>query len=131
MGGLESKKGVAYFEYDFAKHGGAVGDITVYGDGIPKGAVINNGIIHAKAAITSGTAATIAIKAIGSEDVLAAYTGASLTLNALKAVVPVGTAATSFRVTSSINSLTFTVASVALTAGKAVVALDYWVTDQD
>lgn len=126
--GLISAKHVSYFEYDFSRHGGAVGGITVYGDPIPSGAIIKEGIIHVKAAVTSDGSATVAIAALSANDILAATAKASLTLNALVATVPVGTAASSIRVTSNITSLTFTVAVAALTAGKICVALEYVIT---
>jgi hypothetical protein len=130
MNGLENKKRVAYFEYDFAKHGGGPGDIDLYGDGIPIGSVINNGIIHVRTACTHASTGSIALKAIGANDIKAACVMASLTANALVPTVPVGTAATSKRVTSSINKLVMTVGSAgAMTAGKFTVALDYWITD--
>ena len=131
MNGLENKKQTAYFEYDFSKHGGEVGDIEVPGNGIPKGAVIHIGGIHVKTAVTSGDAATVAIKALTSADILAATGKASLALNDLLDTVPDGTAANAIRVTSNITALTFTVAVADLTAGKIAVALDYWVTDPE
>ena len=129
--GLENKKRCAYFTYDFAKHGGAVGDIDIAGDGIPSGAVINNGVIHTRTALTtsSDSLTTVALKAIGANDVYAAASAASnFKINTLQPVVPVGTAATSFRVTSNISKLVLTVVTPALTAGKFTVALDYWIT---
>ena len=126
--GLENAKKVAYFEYDFSIHGGAAEAITVYGDVIPIGAIITSGMIHVKTAVTSAGSATVAIQALSSEDVLAATGKASLTLNALIDTVPVGTAATAIRCTSTVQSLTFTPAVAALTAGKICVALEYVVT---
>lgn len=126
--GLFSHKNVAYFEYDFAKHGGAVGEITVPGDVIPEGAIIKEGLVHVKAAVTSGGSATLQIKALTTDDILASTAEAGLTLNALLATVPVGLAASSIRVTSDIIALVFTVGTAALTAGKIVVALEYIVT---
>lgn len=125
---LESKKRVAYFEYDYAKHGGAAGAISLYGSGIPKGAVVNNGIIHVRTAVTGGTGATVTLGVIAASDVKNGATAGSLGANALVPVKAVGTAATSFRVTAAKNALTMTVAT-GLTAGKFTVALDYWVTD--
>ena len=126
--GLATSKGVAYFEYDFSKHGGAVGAITVSGDVIPEGAIITSGIHHITEAVTSGGSATVAVKALSSEDLLAATAKASLTLNALIDTVPDGAAANMIRVTSNITALTYTVAVAALTAGKIVTALEYVVT---
>ena len=128
--GLEPKKNVAYFEYDFSKHGGAVGDISVGGDAIPAGAIITGGAVHVKTAITSGGASTVAITALSAGDILAATAKASLSLNALLATVPVPqTANTWLRLASNLTALTFTPAVAALTAGKIVVALEYFITD--
>lgn len=129
--GLESALNVAYFEYDYSKHGGAVGDITVYGDGIPSDAIIVGGMIRVKTAVTTGgdpLTTTVAIKAVSSGDILAATAVNSLTLNALLDTVPDMSAANAIRLAAAINSLTFTVATAALTAGKIVVAVYYIVT---
>lgn len=122
---LISSKRVAVYEYDFAQHGGAVGAITVYGDVIPAGAIIKEGIVHVKTAVTSSGSATLQIKALTTDDILASTAKASLTLNALIATVPVGTAASSIRVTSAITALTFTVGTEALLTGKVRVYLEY------
>jgi hypothetical protein len=126
--GLVENKRVAYFEYDFDRDGGGVGDIEVGGDVIPSGAIIHDGIIHVKAAVTSGGSATVAIKALTSEDIKAATGKSTYSLNAILPTVPVGDAATAIRVTSNITELTFTVADAALTAGKICVALEYYMT---
>ena len=123
--GLEPNKRVAYFEYDFAMDGGAVGDITLRGDRLPNDAVITSGMIHVNTAVTSGGSATVALKVLSAGDVLAATAKTSLTLNALLDTVPVGTAATAVRTTSAGLGVTMTVAVAALTAGKITVALEY------
>lgn len=124
---LDSRKGLAVFEYDFAKHGGAQGAITVGPKLLPRGAIVTQGIIHVKTALV-GSGATVALNVLTSEDVLAATAITSFTLNALLDVVPVGTAATSFRCTAAAQ-LTVTIATADLTAGKFAVALDYVCTD--
>lgn len=123
--GVENNVRVSYFQYDFAKHGGATGAITVTGDGIPSGAIITDGMIHVNTAVTSAGSATVAIEALTTADLLAATAKASLTLNALVSAIPKSTAATWIRATSAINSLDFTVAVAALTAGKITVALTW------
>jgi len=125
--GLENKKEVAYFEYDFAKEGGAVGDITLRGAQLPKGAIIKEGIVDVETAVVSGGAATIALKLNSAGDVLAATGKASFSLNATLDVVPDGTAANSVKLTAN-KRLAATVAVAALTAGKFTVALEYVVT---
>ena len=123
--GLEPVKRVAYFEYDFARDGGAVGDIALRGDTIPAGAIVRNGVVHVITAVTSGGAATVALKLQTAGDVLAATAKASLSLAAVLDVVPVDTAATSILTTSALQVVA-TVATAALTAGKIVVALEYF-----
>jgi hypothetical protein len=119
---------VAKFEYDFAKHGGAVGAITVKGKPVPAGAIILDGGIHVKTAVTSTGNATVALKAIGADDLSDAVAKANLTANAMLAIKPVGTAATWIRVATGFDSLTFTVGTEALATGKIAVWLKYVVT---
>lgn len=129
MNGLENNKRVSYFEYDFAKHGGVVGDIVVNGNGIPKGALILDGIVDVKDAVLSGGAAELAITAESAGDILAATGKATLATDALLDTVPNGTAANAVRVSSALNSLTFSPSVADLTAGRVVVALDWVLTD--
>ena len=123
--GLEPVKRVAYFEYDFARDGGAVGDITLRGDALPNNAIVTEGMVYVVTAVTSGQAATVALKLVNAADVLAATGKATLAINALVDVVPVGTAATAIRTTSAGLKPVATVAVGALTAGKFIVALEY------
>ena len=122
--GVENNKRVSYFQYDFAKHGGAVSAITVTGDGIPSGAVITDGMIHVNTACV-GSGASVAIMAVGANDILSALAITSLTLNDLVSCVPKSTQATWIRLTAALNSLTFTISAAALTAGKITVALEW------
>jgi len=124
--GLEPTKRVAYFEYDFASDGGAVGTISLRGDRLPNDAVVNDGMVHVNTALTSGGSATIALHILNAADVLAATAVASFSANALLDVVPVSTAATSIRATSGGLGLTMTIAAAALTAGKFTVAVEYY-----
>ncbi len=124
--GLDNDVDVAYFQYDFSKQGGAVGDILVGGDSIPQNAVIRRGMIDVQTAATSGGLATIAVSAVNAADVLGATAVASFSLNAMLDVVPVNTAATSIRAASAdIKQIKITVAVAALTAGVFTVALEY------
>jgi hypothetical protein len=124
--GLDNEKEVSYFQYDFSRNGGAVGAITVYGNPIPAGAIIDRGKIQVKAAVASGGMATVAITAQSAGDILASTAQASLTLNALLDPTPDGTAAKSILVTNNITALKFTVGTAALTAGVVLVALEYY-----
>jgi hypothetical protein len=124
--GIEPKKQVAKFVYDVEKHGGAIGAIAVQGNGLPSDAIIVGGMIHVETALTSDGAATVAIGAVDTSDILAATDVASLTLNALLDTVPDGTAANAIRLTDAINAITFTVGTADLTAGKISVAVEYF-----
>jgi hypothetical protein len=124
--GLEPAKRVAYFEYDFAKDGGAVGEITLRGDALPEGAIVHDGMIHVHTAVTSGGAPTVALHLLNAQDVLAETLKATLALAAVLATVPVGTAATAILNTTANNKLKMVIGVAALTAGKFVVALEYY-----
>jgi hypothetical protein len=126
--GLEPKKGVAVFEYDFAKHGGAVGDIEIDPKLLPRDAVVTSGVIHVKKAVTSGGAATVAFRLNSAGDILAATAISGMTLNALIDVVPDGSAANMVRTTQP-TKLTMTIGTAPLTGGKAAIALEYFETD--
>ncbi len=118
--GMQSWK----FEYDFAKEGGAIGDITLRGAPIPVGAVIVGGYVDVEAAVTSDLSATVALKVTGTADILAATAKASLSLGALIAAVPdFATVAEAVRVATSAKSVVATVAVGDLTAGKFHVHL--------
>lgn len=123
---LAGRKYVWQFEYDFAKDGGAVGDISLRGGNIPAGAVIDKALVHVQTACTSDGSATIALTAASAGDVKAAVALTGYTAG-VKACVPVGTAATSLALSASAG-LTATVAVAALTAGKMVVVLEGFIT---
>ena len=123
---LAGRVGLAIFEYDFAKHGGAISAITVGPKLLPKGAIIMAGIIHVKVACL-GTNGTLQVMAVGADDILAATNVSSLTLNALIDVVPDGAATNMVRCTAA-TQLTCTIATTAFTAGVVAIALKYAVT---
>jgi len=118
--------GRAVWTYDFDKHGGAIGDITVGPKLIPSDAIIVMGAIHVVTAVTSGGSATVAIKMKSSEDILAATAKASLSADALIATVVQPATASTWIFTTAASQLTFTVATAALTAGKIDVCLFYF-----
>lgn len=131
-GALENFKQVGMWEYDFAKDGGAVGDITLRGPKLPVGAIIYGpGKIKVYTAVTSDGSATVALKITTAEDVLAATAKATLSANALLDAVTDGTAANAVTVATAAKGVTATVAEAALTAGKFVVALEYIVPTDD
>ena len=109
------------FLYDFATHGGAVGDISL-GIVVPAGFVIFDGYYDVLTAVTGGAGATIALKANSAGDLLAAELLATAGTTGLHAIVPVGTAATAVKATAA-RTLTLTVAVNALTAGRVAGCL--------
>lgn len=104
------------FEYDFATHGGAIGNIDL-GVEVPAGTILLDGIVDIVGAVTSDGAATIALKVEGAGDVLAAATLDTNGTAGLHAVVPDGTASKAIKATAA-RKVTLTVAVAALTAGR-------------
>jgi len=123
--GLEPSKRVAYFEYDFAVDGGAIGTVALRGDRLPLDAIVTSGMVHTNAAFTSSGAPTVTLGVETAVDVLASTLKGALTLNALLDTVPVGTAATSIRTTTVGKGITMTIGVAAITAGKLTVAMEY------
>ena len=123
-GGLDNNVKVGYHEYDFAKDGGAVGDIPLRGNDIPKDAIILDGMVDVQNALLSGGATTAALKQVSVDDLLAATAKASFAANAKLDIVPVGTAATCIRTTAK-GKPVMTVAVAPLTAGKFTLCTRY------
>lgn len=123
---LEGRVMLALFEYDFAREGGAVGDILVGDKIIPPAAVIMDGFYRVITQFTSGGSATLQAKLVGTDDVLASTAVAALTAG-VKDIVPDGTAANMI-LTTAYTQLTLTIGTEAMTAGKAVFAFRYAVT---
>lgn len=117
---------IARVRYDFAVEGGAVGDIDLHTDSLPSGAVIMGGYVDVITPPTSGGAATLAIKAEGAGDIVAAaaISGAPWSTTGRKSVIPVFTGATTVKTTAA-RKLRATVAVAALTAGVFDVVLFY------
>lgn len=111
--------------YDFAVHGGAVGDIPLDLD-LPPNAVVYDGLVDVITAPTSGGAATVALKIEGAADLLAATAISSVT--GQLDTVPNGAAANAVKTTDT-RTLTVTVATAALTAGKMNIFLKYYLSD--
>jgi hypothetical protein len=124
--GIGPVKRVAYFEYDFAKDGGAIGTIALRGDRFPEGAIITDGKIHVITAVTSGGAVEVTLGVESAVDVRTSTLKAALGLNAILDVVPVRTAATSIRTTTAGKGVTMTIAADTILTGKFVLALEYF-----
>jgi len=122
--GLNAAMRVAYFEWSFAKDGGALGTIVLRGDRLPAGAVIIGGKIHINTAVTGGANAVLSLH-IGAAEVLPDTAMAALTLNAILDVVPNNAAANCILVATGGTGVSMTVGGAALTAGKITLALQY------
>lgn len=111
--------------YSFAVDGGAVGDIVLRGNTIPSGAVILDALLKVDTALTSGGAATVAVKVEGAADINAAdaISGAPWSTTGAKRCD--FTATTAPITTTAARSITATVATAALTAGAFSVAIAY------
>lgn len=119
------RRKIAVALYSFATDGGAVGDITLRGDAIPSGAIITDVLIHVDTALTSGGAATVALKAESAADLNAAdaISGAPWsTTGAKRGDLDADTAPVK---TTAARSIVATVATAALTAGKFSVYVEY------
>ncbi|GAA2159361.1 hypothetical protein [Glycomyces lechevalierae] len=111
--------------YDFAVDGGAVGDIALRGDRIPSGAVILDSLVKVDTALTSGGAATVAVKVESAADVNAADAISGAPWSTTGAKRGDLTATTAPVTTTAARTITATVATAALTAGKFSVAIAY------
>jgi len=122
---IEDSRQVAHGRYDFAVDGGATGDITLRGDKIPSGAIITDALIHVDTVLTSGGAATVAIKTEAAADINAAdlISGAPWSTTGAKRAD--FTATTAPVKTTAERSIVATVAAAALTAGKFSVLVSY------
>lgn len=121
--GLAPKKSVAYFEYDFGRDGGAVGEIALRGNALPEGAVVDGGKIHVITPVTSTGAVTVELGIEDTDDVLESTLKAALILNA---IIATEAATTAILATTAGAGVTMTVGVAAITAGKFVVALEYF-----
>jgi hypothetical protein len=108
-------------EYDFAVDGGVAGDISL-GVNIPDNAVILGGFVEGITAVTSSGGATIAVKLQSAADILGATGKASFTGTAVLPCAAV--LAGPFKCTAA-RTVTITVATAALTAGKFNVWIEY------
>lgn len=128
--GLENAKKVAYFEYDFAKEGGAVSAITLRGQPLPSDAVVTDAMIRVNTALTSGGAAQVALHLKAANDVFSAAVISGFIKDALIDGVPDGTITHALLMTAAAGTyLILTPSVAALTGGRFTVALEYYVMD--
>lgn len=127
---LQSQRGALRCTYDFAVNGGAVGTVNLKDpDGndatLPISAIVTQVYIDEVTNVTSGGAATVSVGANTTTDLLAATAIASF--SGIIAGVPVGTAATMVKLTAA-RTLTASIATAALTAGKLNIFVEYVVS---
>ena len=114
------------WQYDFAVHGGAVGDIAT-GCRVPNGAVIVNAFATVVTAATStNSTATIAFKANAANDIFtaAAVSGAPFSSTGQKLAIPDLATVADYKTMTAERELTMSIAVEALTAGK----INFYVT---
>ena len=117
------------FDYDFAKDGGAVGSILLRcTEKLPANFVIATAIADVAVLVAGGGGATIAFQAEAANDVRVAATITTGGFDSIgrKALIPVGTAATTVKTTVP-RTLTLVVAVAALTAGRFSVFVEGYV----
>lgn len=125
MGYIEDTRRIARAHYDFAVDGGTQGDIPLRGDKIPQGAIITDALVYVETPPASGGAATVAIKTESAADINAAdaISGAPWSTTGAKRADL--TATTAPVLTTAERTITATVGTAALTAGKFSVLVEY------
>lgn len=130
---IDHKVQVLRAVYDSAMQGKAAATYTMTDeDGkdavLPAKAIIKQATCHAIAAVTSGSSATLAVGAASTTDIIDATDGAKAnwTLNAILAGSADGAADNMIRL-SSATTLTATVGTAALTAGKIECFFEYYI----
>jgi hypothetical protein len=125
-----SQLGICRVLYDFAVDGGLVSAIVpASAVALPAKAIVLSAYAHVLTLFTGGGGATIALSIEGANDIrtAATITTGGFDSTGMKALIPVGTAATAVVCTVA-RKLTLSVAVAALTAGKAVFYLTYVVS---
>lgn len=113
--------------YDFATEGGATGDITLRGDKVPASAIVTEATIIVDTVLTSGGAATVALKLDNAADVNAAdaISGAPWSATGVKRADALEGVDKGFKLGATAKNLIATVGTAALTAGKFSVVIHY------
>jgi len=120
------REGVARARYNFAKDGGATGDITLEGDAIPSGAIVLDTLIKVDTAPDSaGHTATIALKVQSAADLQAAKAVSEAPWSTTGAKRASLGATSAPILTTARRRVTATVATQVLTAGKFSVYVRY------
>lgn len=111
-------------EYDFARHGGAQGSITI--GNLPSGAWILGGWMNVETAPV-GAGASIGISSEGAGDIVAvaAIAGAPWSTTGKKAIIPKrNTPESTSILTTAARNISFVISGADLTAGKVQLYLE-------
>lgn len=124
------QRGVAKFSYDFDIQGGAQGDITLAGEPLPKNAIVWDGVVDVITALVGSGASAAVSTSQSANDLItsAAISGAPWSTTGSKALVPVGDAAHSIKMTAD-RAPKLVIASADLTAGKFNLFIEYYLSD--
>lgn len=130
---LDGNLRTARVEYDFAVDGGAIGTITLRGQGaLPAKAVILRGMVDVVTTVqTAGAdAGTLALQAEAAGDLVAAIAVSDVSDPwdaGQHDIIPVGTAATAVKTTVA-RDLKLVIGGQAVTAGKLVLMVEYFLS---
>lgn len=131
IGGRDSRRRVAVYQYDFGKLGGAVGEISLIGPSLPEGAVIVESYFDVLIVPTSGGGATISVGVVTATDLNAADAISGVPWSSVAQVDPdngpsAGAESGYIRIGSTGSRIArITVATADLTAGRFFVVLAY------
>lgn len=123
---VNNNKNMYRFTYDFDVLGGAVGTVQLKDDQglpavLPAGAIIQRSYVDVVTAVTSGGAATVALRSVNAADILGATAIAGLVVGKVEGI-QVGSMATAIKMPSTTpytgQAVSATIAVAALTAGK-------------
>lgn len=129
---VNNNKNLYRFTYDFSVLGGAVGTVQLKDDQgnaavLPAGAIIERAYIDVVTSLTSGGAATVALRSVNAADILAATAIAGLAAGLVEAK-QLGTMATAIKMPSTVpqtgQPVSAVIAVAALTAGKFYLVVE-------
>jgi hypothetical protein len=124
-------RSTAKFQYDFDALGGVTGDIVLTGEPLPKNAIVFEGVVDVITPLTGGGGATAAVTtAQSANDLITAadITGAPWSTAGSKALVPVGDASHSIKMTAE-RAPKLVIGTADLTAGKFNLFIEYYLSD--
>jgi len=124
------QRGVAKFTYDFDALGGVAGDITLVGEPLPKNAIIWDGVVDVITPLVGAGASVALTTSQSANDLItaAAVSGSPWSSTGSKALVPVGDAANSIKMTAE-RAPKIVVTAADLTAGKFNLFIEYYLSD--